>query len=66
CLRHCYAVHLLDVPGVATSDIQRWLGHGSLATTERYLGSLAASRRDAALGGALDSAAGVVSWRTGV
>ncbi|MDR2567087.1 MAG: site-specific integrase, partial [Bifidobacteriaceae bacterium] len=39
CLRHCYAVHLLDVPGVATSDIQRWLGHGSLATTERYLGS---------------------------
>jgi integrase len=57
CLRHTFAVHLVDVPGVATSDIQRWLGHSSLATTERYLASLAASGRDAALLAALDAAA---------
>ncbi|MDR2564447.1 MAG: tyrosine-type recombinase/integrase [Bifidobacteriaceae bacterium] len=56
-LRATWAVHLLDVEGVTSTDIQRWLGHGSLATTERYVNGLTASRRDAELRAALDRAA---------
>lgn len=53
-LRHTAAVHWLSIPEVAEADIQRWLGHNDLTTTQRYLSGLAVSRRDHALLAALN------------
>lgn len=43
-LRHTHA-HLLALRGAMVSDIRDQLGHSSLATTSRYLGSFAAGDR---------------------
>jgi integrase len=45
-LRHTFATHAADTPGVRPQDVQRWLGHSDLKTTLRYVGTL--DKRDAA------------------
>ena len=35
-LRHTCATRLID-QGVPTSTVQKWLGHASITTTERYI-----------------------------
>jgi integrase/recombinase XerD len=35
-LRHCFATHLMEA-GVDIYTIKRWMGHGALATTGRYM-----------------------------
>ena len=42
-LRHCFASHAL-VDGHDIFDIKRWMGHGALKTTGRYLHVVPGSR----------------------
>lgn len=35
-LRHCFATHLMEA-GVDIYTIKRWMGHGALSTTARYM-----------------------------
>ena len=39
-LRHTFATHAADTPGVRPQDVQRWLGHSDLKTDSRVVNSV--------------------------